>query len=72
MKFITVLLNIALIGLIGAIGNFIIIQPGFKPLIGSYVPTYEEILAYGVISIAASCLIVAVNLSDFLENALRK
>lgn len=72
MKSIMVLFYIAMIGLICSAGGFLMLQLGFKPLIENYAMTYEDIVASGVISIAASCLMIAIASMDTLEKSLKK
>lgn len=72
MKSIMVLFYIAMGGLIFSAGGFLMIQLGFKPLIGSYTPTYEDVVASGVVSIAASCFMMALASLENLEKSLKK
>lgn len=72
MKSIMLLFYIAMIGLICSVGGFLLIQIGFKPLIGSYAPTYEDVVASGVVSIAASYLMMALASLENLEKSLKK
>ena len=72
MKAIWFLFYVAMMGLVISATGFLMMQFGFKPLIGSYTPSYEDIVASGVISIAASCLMIAIASMDTLEKSLKK
>ena len=55
------LMYLALCCLIGSVITVLATASGFAPLFGSSVFTYEQAIAYGVISIAASSLCRLIN-----------